>query len=46
MCKAMSHDIEIGPVRLLSKSGGRRNFKRRVETRRGTNGRAARKRPA
>jgi len=42
----MSHDIEIGPVRLLSKSGGRRNFKRSVETRRGTNGRAARKRPA
>ena len=46
MCKAMSHDIEIGPVRLLSKSGGRRNFKRSVETRRGANGRAARKRPA
>jgi len=46
MCKAMSHDIVIGPVRLLSKSGGRRNFKRSVETRRGARGRAARKRPA
>jgi cyclic pyranopterin phosphate synthase len=28
MCKALSHDIEIGPVRLLAKSGGRRNFRR------------------
>ena len=28
MCKALSHDIEIGPVRLLSKSGGKRNFRR------------------
>jgi cyclic pyranopterin phosphate synthase len=28
MCKAMSHDIEIGPVRLLTKSGGKRDFKR------------------
>jgi cyclic pyranopterin phosphate synthase len=28
MCKALSHDIEIGPVRLLSKSGGKRNFLR------------------
>jgi cyclic pyranopterin phosphate synthase len=28
MCKALSHDIVIGPVRLLAKSGGRRNFKR------------------
>jgi cyclic pyranopterin monophosphate synthase len=28
MCKALSHDIVIGPVRLLSKSGGKRNFKR------------------
>jgi hypothetical protein len=28
MCKALSHDIVIGPVRLLSKSGGKRNFNR------------------
>jgi cyclic pyranopterin phosphate synthase len=28
MCKALSHDIEIGPVRLLRKSGGKRNFQR------------------
>jgi cyclic pyranopterin monophosphate synthase len=28
MCKALSHDIEIGPVRLLSKSGGKRDFAR------------------
>ena len=28
MCKALSHDIEIGPVRLLRKTGGKRNFKR------------------
>jgi cyclic pyranopterin phosphate synthase len=28
MCKALSHDISIGPVRLLAKSGGRRNFSR------------------
>ena len=26
MCKALSHDIVIGDVRLLSKSGGRRDF--------------------
>ena len=26
MCKALSHDIEIGPVRLLSKTGGKRDF--------------------
>jgi cyclic pyranopterin monophosphate synthase len=29
MCKALSHDIQIGPVRLLAKSGGKRNFRRR-----------------
>jgi cyclic pyranopterin monophosphate synthase len=29
MCKALSHDITIGPVRLMSKSGGRRNFRRK-----------------
>ena len=28
MCKALSHDIEIGPVRLLRKSGGKRDFRR------------------
>ncbi len=36
MCKALSHDIQIGPVRLLAKSGGRRNF-----TRKGSRGRRA-----
>jgi cyclic pyranopterin phosphate synthase len=30
MCKALSHDIQIGPVRLLAKSGGKRNFRRRT----------------
>jgi molybdenum cofactor biosynthesis enzyme len=34
MCKALSHDIQIGPVRLLSKSGGKRNFSRARRTRR------------
>jgi cyclic pyranopterin monophosphate synthase len=28
MCKALSHDIEITSVRLLAKSGGRRDFSR------------------
>ena len=28
MCKALSHDIEIGPVRLLRKTGGKRDFQR------------------
>jgi cyclic pyranopterin monophosphate synthase len=28
MCKALSHDIEISTVRLLAKSGGRRDFAR------------------
>jgi cyclic pyranopterin phosphate synthase len=28
MCKALSHDIEIGAVRLLKKTGGKRNFAR------------------
>jgi cyclic pyranopterin monophosphate synthase len=28
MCKALSHDIEIASIRLLEKSGGKRNFKR------------------
>ena len=28
MCKALSHDIEITAVRLLQKSGGKRDFKR------------------
>jgi len=30
MCKALSHDIEIGPVRLLSKRGGKRDFDRKA----------------
>lgn len=29
MCKALSHDITVGNVRLLAKSGGKRDFKRR-----------------
>jgi cyclic pyranopterin monophosphate synthase len=28
MCKALSHDIEIRSVRLLEKTGGKRDFKR------------------
>ena len=28
MCKALSHDIEIGRVRLLAKTGGKRDFRR------------------
>ena len=32
MCKALSHDIEIGGVRLMSKSGGKRDFRRRATT--------------
>jgi cyclic pyranopterin phosphate synthase len=28
MCKALSHDIEIGPIRLLRKTGGKRDFQR------------------
>ena len=30
MCKALSHDIEIGPVRLLRKTGGKRDFARKA----------------
>jgi cyclic pyranopterin phosphate synthase len=33
MCKALSHDIEIGPVRLLSKQGGKRAFLRKTARR-------------
>ncbi len=33
MCKALSHDIEIGPVRLLRKSGGKRDFSRAATAR-------------
>jgi cyclic pyranopterin phosphate synthase len=33
MCKALSHDITIGPVRLLSKSGGKRDYARRKAAR-------------
>jgi cyclic pyranopterin monophosphate synthase len=32
MCKALSHEIEIGPVRLLSKTGGKRDFRRGKRT--------------
>jgi cyclic pyranopterin monophosphate synthase len=28
MCKALSHEIEIGPVRLLAKRGGKRDYRR------------------
>ncbi len=28
MCKALSHDIELGPVRLMRKTGGKRDFQR------------------
>ena len=30
MCKALSHDIEIGAVRLLRKTGGKRDFARKL----------------
>ena len=30
MCKALSHDIEIASVRLLEKTGGKEDFKRKV----------------
>jgi cyclic pyranopterin phosphate synthase len=30
MCKALSHAIEIGPVRLMHKSGGKREYTRKV----------------
>jgi cyclic pyranopterin monophosphate synthase len=33
MCKALSHDITIGPVRLLRKTGGKRDFSRRKNAR-------------
>lgn len=29
MCKALSHDIRIGPVQLLAKRGGKRDFQRK-----------------
>jgi cyclic pyranopterin phosphate synthase len=32
MCKALSHDIEITGVRLLEKTGGKRAYKRAVES--------------
>ena len=35
MCKALSHDIVLGPVRLLTKSGGKRDFARQGATRTG-----------
>jgi molybdenum cofactor biosynthesis enzyme len=34
MCKALSHDIQIGPVRLLSKTGGKRDFQRETAAKR------------
>jgi cyclic pyranopterin phosphate synthase len=34
MCKALSHDIEIGQVRLLEKTGGKRDFRRKTVKRR------------
>lgn len=42
MCKALSHDIEISQVRLLRKSGGKRDFTRGTRKRKLTQG--ARKR--
>jgi cyclic pyranopterin phosphate synthase len=36
MCKALSHDITIGPLQLMGKSGGRRNFKRKRTAGRGS----------
>jgi cyclic pyranopterin phosphate synthase len=41
MCKALSHDIEIGPVRLLGKRGGKRDFTRQSRAR----GKTVRRRP-
>jgi cyclic pyranopterin monophosphate synthase len=32
MCKALSHDIEIASVRLLAKSGGKREYRRGSRT--------------
>jgi cyclic pyranopterin monophosphate synthase len=29
MCKALSHDIEVSAIRLLAKTGGKRDFSRR-----------------
>jgi molybdenum cofactor biosynthesis enzyme len=29
MCKGLSHDIRIGPVRLVAKRGGKRDFRRK-----------------
>jgi cyclic pyranopterin phosphate synthase len=34
MCKALSHDIEIGSIKLLAKRGGKRDFARPPERRR------------
>jgi cyclic pyranopterin phosphate synthase len=28
MCKALSHDITIGPIQLLEKTGGKNDYKR------------------
>lgn len=32
MCKALSHDITIGPLQLMGKSGGRGDFRRKTAT--------------
>jgi cyclic pyranopterin phosphate synthase len=34
MCKALSHDIQIGPIRLLEKTGGKRDFVRAMPRKR------------
>jgi cyclic pyranopterin phosphate synthase len=28
MCKALSHDITIGPIQLMEKTGGKNDYKR------------------
>jgi cyclic pyranopterin phosphate synthase len=33
MCKGLSHDIRIGPVRLVAKRGGKRDFARKTVVR-------------
>ncbi len=40
MCKALSHDIEIASVRLLAKSGGKRDYQRTPRAGAGARGRA------
>ena len=45
MCKALSHDIEIGPVRLVSKRGGKRDYGRDSGREQGRAAPSRRKRP-